>query len=113
VFPGTTPLPTFGLQGTVYEGATPNESRIDGATIDVIDGLIVGRRATSGSRPEPVPGYFAPGPAAPGLFIINGVPPGTIRLRVSKDGYVPEERDVTFTYLGQVGSATNFQLRRQ
>jgi hypothetical protein len=112
VFTGTAPLPTFGLQGLVHEGATPNDGRIDGATVEVIQGLITGRSATSGAPPAVVAGFFAPGPASPGLFIINGVPPGTLRLRVRKEGYVPVERDVTFTFAGGPGSV-NFQLQRQ
>jgi hypothetical protein len=112
VFTGTAPLPTFRLQGIVYEGPTSNDGKIDGAIVEVIEGLIAGRTATSGAPPAVVPGFPAPGPAAPGLFIINGMPPGTVRLRVKKDGFVPVERDVTFTFAG--GPATvNFQLQRQ
>jgi hypothetical protein len=112
VFTETAPLPTFGLQGIVHEGATTNDGRIDGATIEVIEGLVTGRIATSGAAPAVIPGFFAPGPASPGLFIINGVPPGTVRLRVTKEGYVPLERDVTFTFAGGPG-IVNFQLQRQ
>ena len=111
VFTGTAPLPTFGLQGTVHEGATPNDVKIDGATIQVIDGLIAGRIATSGAPPAGIPGFSSP-PTRPGLFIINGVPPGTIRLRVRKEGYVPVERDVTSTFAGGPGNV-DFQLQRQ
>jgi hypothetical protein len=112
VFTGTAPLPTFGLQGTVYEGATWTDGKIDGAVVEVILGLVNGRTATTGARPVPMPGFFAPGPAAPGLYIINGVPPGAIRLRVTKDGYVPVERDVTVSFSGGTGNV-DFRLQRQ
>jgi hypothetical protein len=80
--------------------------------VEVIEGLIAGRTATSGAPPTVVPGFLAPGPAAPGWFFINGMPPGTVRLRVKKDGFVPVERDVTFTFDGGPGTV-NFQLQRQ
>jgi hypothetical protein len=112
VFAGTGPLPTFGLQGVIYEGATPSDGKIDGATIEVVNGLIVGRIATSGAPPVAVPGYFEPGPVAPGLFLINGVPPGTIHVRVMKEGYRPVERDVTFTFAGGPASV-DVQLQHQ
>jgi len=77
----------------------------------VIEGRIAGRTATSGTRPDPLPGFGAGPPAAAGLFIIFGVPPGTHRIRVSKEGYVTVDRDVTFTSAG--GVDLNVRLQRQ
>lgn len=104
VFAGTPPLPVFALQGSVREGTAPSDPKIDGATIEVLDGLIAGRTARSGMPADAVPGLSLPPISAPGLFRIEGVPPGTMRLRVTKDGYLPVERDVTFELLG--GPAT-------
>jgi hypothetical protein len=110
VFAGTPPLPVFGLQGTVREGTPPNDVKIDGATIEVLDGLVAGRIAHSGAPSDAIPGF--PFPTAPGLYRINGVPPGTIRLRVTKEGYLPMERDVAFVFVGGPGTV-DFQLQRQ
>ena len=110
VFAGTPPLPVFGLQGTVREGAPPNDLKIDGATIEVLDGPIAGRTAHSGAPGDAIPGF--PPISAPGLYRINGMPPGTTRLRVTKEGYLPMERDVTFEFLGGPGTV-DFQLQRQ
>jgi hypothetical protein len=112
VFAGTPPLPVFGLQGTIRQGTPPNDVKIDEATIEALDGLVAGRIAHSGAPPVDVPGFAFPGPSAPGLYIINGVPPGTTRLRVTKEGFLPVERDVTFTFLGGPGTV-DFELQRQ
>ena len=58
VYPGTPPLPVFGLQGTVREGASPNDVKIDGATIQVLDGLIAGRIWSRGVPPAAVPAFL-------------------------------------------------------
>lgn len=112
VFPGTTPLLTSEILGSVYDGPVPSTSAIDGALLAVVSGAIAGRRAVSGTLPAKLPG-FSVGPAtpAPGSYRILGVPPGVFRIRVSKDGYVPQERDVTAAGLGFTGA--NFQLQRQ
>lgn len=111
VFTGTVPLPTQGLAGAVYEGPNRAIGAINGATVEVIKGLIKGRTAISGLPPEPVAGWIAITPPA-GIYIINGVPPGTIRLRVTKPEYVSREQDVTFTLTGGP-PAVDFQLQRQ
>ena len=54
-----------------------------------------------------------PGPTPlAGVYIINGIPVGTIRLRVSAPGYTPVERDVTFTFAGGP-AAVDVQMQRQ
>jgi hypothetical protein len=112
VFAAMMPLPTHQLVGYVYEGPSwATGTEVDGARIEVVDGLIKGRTATSGLPPEPVPGWFTPS-VAPGVFFIQGVPPGTIRLRVSHPGYVPAEHDATFTLLGGP-AALNVPLQRE
>lgn len=113
VFGGTVPLPTFSLQGFVYSGTNRATGGIDGATIEVVSGLIAGRRAVSGAAPDPVPGFVAIRPAVAGTFILNGVPAGTIRLRVTAAGYHPLERDVTFTLSGASPGSIDFQLLAQ
>jgi hypothetical protein len=110
VFAGTIPLLTSEIVGTVYDGPVPSTSAIDGALLEVLSGAIAGRRAVSGTTPALLPGFFG-GTAAPGSYRILGVPPGVFRIRVSKDGYVPQERDVTATMLGFTGAS--FQLQRQ
>jgi len=112
VFPGTSPLLTSEIVGSVYDGPVPSTSAIDGAVVEVVSGAIAGRRAVSGTLPDRLPG-FSVGPAAPapGSYRILGVPPGVFRLRVSKDGYVPQEREVTHTIFSS--TAASFQLQRE
>jgi len=109
VFPGTGPLPTSEIVGLVYDGPVPSTSAIDAAVVDVLSGAIAGRRAVSGTLPSQWPGFFV-GPAAPahGSYRILGVPPGVFRIRVTKDGYLPQERDVTAGV-----TPASFQLQRQ
>jgi hypothetical protein len=111
VFAGTAPLPTFRLQGIVYEGPTSNDGKIDGAIVEVIEGLIAGRTATSGAPPAVVPGFPAPGPAAPGLFIINGMPPGHSSPS-REEGWLCSGRARCDLYVRR-RATVNFQLQRQ
>jgi len=108
VFPGLPPQPTAEIFGSVYEaGKTAAVAPIDGALIEVIEGLLVGRTATSGVPPPLPPGY---GPAGGrGYYRLLAVPAGTYRLRVTKEGYVAQEREVTVP----VGSSpgVDFQLQ--
>jgi hypothetical protein len=95
VFPGTAPLPTFVLAGTVFDGSDPSRLPLNGATIQVLSGLVGGRTATSGTEAQFMPGFWPPGGRFPaGAYEIFGVPSGNYRLRVSKTGYVPQERDI-------------------
>lgn len=107
VFTASPPLPTQEIFGSVYEaGKTAAVGPISGSTIQVISGLLSGRSATSGVPPPLLPGFFGPF-GGPDYYRILGVPPGTYRLRVSMDGFVTQERDVTLTS-GSVNA--DFQL---
>jgi len=104
VFPGTAPLRTYEIFGSVSQsGQTPSASPINGAVIEVVDGLAAGQTATSGVPPPLLPGYFGPF-GGPGYYRILGVPSGTYRLRISKAGYASQERTVT------VSTPVDFQL---
>jgi len=107
VFAGTPPLPTYEVFGSVYQkGQTPATGAITGAVIQILDGLVAGRTATSGVLPALLPGFLGPF-GGPGYYRLLGVPPGTYRLRITRDGYVSQERDVIVT----VGSpVADFQL---
>jgi len=107
VFPGTAPLPTYEVFGTVSQaGQTPSASPISGAVIQVLDGLVAGQMATSGVPPALLPGYLGPF-GGQGYYRILGVPPGTYHLRISKDGYASQDRTVTVS----TGSpSADFQL---
>lgn len=97
VFPGTAPLPTILVRGTVLEaGKTATTGGIQGAVVRVIDGLIAGRTAVTGVAPQPVPGFVA-GPLAPNRYVLLGVPPGRYRVRTDAEGYFPLERVGTVT----------------
>lgn len=107
VFAGTPPLPTYEVFGSVYQkGQTIATGAINGATIEILNGLVAGLTATSGVPPPLLPGYLGPF-GGPGYYRLLGVPPGTYRLRITKDGYVSQERDVTVT-VGSPGA--DFQL---
>jgi hypothetical protein len=106
VFPGTGPLPTSEIFGTVsIAGQTPGSSPVTGAVIEVLDGLIQGQTATSGMPPVLLPGYLGPF-GGPSYYRILGVPPGTYRLRISKEGYASQERSVTV----EISNVADFQL---
>ena len=108
VFTGTPPLPTSEIHGTVSRaGQTPATGFIDGAVIQILDGLIAGRMAISGTPPPLPPGYVGP-LGGRGYYRLLGVPAGTYRLRITKDGYASQEREVTVNPPG--GPSANFQL---
>jgi hypothetical protein len=107
VFPGTAPLPTYSVDGYIYEGTPTARVTLDGARIEVLNGVAAGRKAISGELPDPVPGYVPL--SVPGMYRINGVPSGTITIRVTKPGYLDQEREVT----GVQFSNAHFYLQRR
>ena len=108
VFTSTPPLPTFEIFGSVYQaGKTVSTGAINGAVVQILDGLVAGRTSTSGVPPPLLPGYLGPF-GGPGYYRLLGVPPGTYRMRITKDGYASQERDVTVVELGSLG--VDFQL---
>ena len=110
VFAGTPPLPTFEIGGVTYDGSVSPRVPLDGVVIEVLNGVAAGRHATSGVEPPLLPGFNPSfGGVRPGVYRILGVPNGTFRLRASKAGYVPQERDVSGT--GFTGA--DFELQRQ
>jgi hypothetical protein len=108
-FTGTPPLPTSEIRGRVWQaGQTPATSYIDGAVIQILDGLVAGRMTMSGTPPPLPPGYYSAA-AEQGRYRLLGIPAGTYRLRITKDGYVSQEREVTVNPPG--GPAADFQLQ--
>ena len=89
VFPGTAPLETYEYEGLIFDGAGPARTPLNGASVEILNGLPAGRSTISGSMPELFPGATAQ--ATPGHYAFFGIPNDTYRLRVSKPGYVPQE----------------------
>jgi hypothetical protein len=92
VFTGTAPLETYEYEGTIYDGGGAPRTPLNGASVEIVSGLVAGRQTTSGSQPDFFPGATLP-PARPGYYAFFGVPSGTYRLRVSKPGFVTQEVD--------------------
>jgi len=110
VFPGTAPLATTVLSGSVVDGSDPARPPLNGATVQVLTGLVAGKTAVSGTPAPFLPGFWPPNGNFPaGMFEIFGVPSDAYRLRVFKAGYVTQERDIPSASL--VGGA--FVLMRQ
>jgi hypothetical protein len=101
VFAGTAPIVTRVLAGSVLDGSDPARPPLNGATVEILNGLVAGRTAVSGVAPAFVPGFWPPVSSYPaGEFDIFGVPSGIYRLRVSKPGYIPQERDTAGSLIG-------------
>jgi hypothetical protein len=77
-----------------------------GAVVQILDGLVAGRTSTTGVPPPLLPGYL--GPFETDGYRLLSVPPGRYRLRVTKDGYTPQEADATVTEVA--GDRINFTL---
>jgi hypothetical protein len=110
VFPNMPPLPTFEIAGDVYRaGATPASGAIPGAVVEVLDGLVAGRTATSGAPASPRPGFIPSlPPYLPAYYRLLGMPPGVYHLRVTSDGYGTQEQTATVSLDG--GPVINFTL---
>jgi hypothetical protein len=109
VFPNTPPLPTSDISGSVFQaGSTSGSSPIDGAAIQILDGLVAGRTATSGVPPPLLPGYLGP-VGGRGFYRLLGVPAGTYHLQVTKSGYVSQQGTVTI--VGQGTAILDFPLQ--
>lgn len=107
VFPGTSPLPTYSIEGYIYEGTPTARVPLDGATVEVLNGVVSGRTALSGAPPALLPGVTPF--TAPGLYRIPGVPDGTFRIRVTKEGYFEQDREVS----GVQFTGAHFYLQRR
>jgi hypothetical protein len=110
VFPGTAPLPTNEIFGNVSDAAQGPAIGISGAVVQVLDGLVAGQTATSGVPPPLLPGYVGPLGGA-GYYRILGVPIGTYHIRITKDGYVSQDRIVTVINAGS--PVADFQLVKE
>ena len=104
VFSGHQPLPTGRLRGLVGVGtyqATPfgpqpvYASYIDGATVEILDGVAAGRRETTGQSPAVRPGFGVPLPIIPGGVEFQGIPAGRYELEVRAPGRAPVRAVVT------------------
>src|SRR5215813_13181960 len=111
VFPNMPPLPTYEISGSVFQaGSTSGSSPIDGAVIQILDGLVAGRMATSSQPPPPLPGYSG-GAGGRGFYRLVGVPPGTYHLQVTMSGYVSQQGLVTVTAGSGSGPIMDFPLQ--
>jgi hypothetical protein len=108
VFAGAPPLPTQEIFGAVYrKGQTPAAGAVNGAVVEVLDGVAAGRSAISGVPPPLLPGYLGPF-GGPGYYRLLGIPPGTFRVRITRDGYASQERVVVVTDRGS--PSASFEL---
>jgi hypothetical protein len=110
VLPDLAIFPTRDISGSVYQAGTlPSQGAISGAVVEIVEGRLTGRRATTGSPATPPPGFFPFGCTGAAQYCFHAVPPGTYRLRASASGYLQEERDVTITTAGS--RIVDFQMR--
>ncbi len=91
VFPGTPPLPTYEYEGMVYDGGAASRTPLNGARVEILSGLAAGRTTLTGAMPDFYPGATVV--TFPGHYAFFGIPSGTYRLRVSKEGFQPQEID--------------------
>jgi hypothetical protein len=112
VFPGRQPVPTYALSGTVgvgiYEpspfGPRPVfSSYLNGASVEILNGLVAGRREVTGRPPLLLPGFF-PGipPFGDGSFRFLGVPSGSYELEILPPGRPPTRVTVSVGFSGFV-----------
>ena len=98
VFPGTPPLPTWEIAGTVYDGSVTPRVPLDGATVEVLTGIVAGWKAISGVEPPAKPGFPGWSVQFPrGHYEIRGVPSFPYSVRASRPGYVSQEREIPGT----------------
>jgi len=102
------PVLTSSIRGTVYlAGQHPTTGQINGAVVQVLDGLAAGRTALSGEPPPPIPGFSDIDAGQAGHYRFFGIPPGTYTLRVSKAGYTTREVQIT---AGPTGSLSYLDI---
>lgn len=110
VFVGLPPQPTTELSGVIYQaGRTPATGPIDGARVEVVGGTLSGRAVTSGTA-APLPPGFSAVPVGSGSYRLAGIPPGTYHLRITRTGFVPQERDVV---VPAGGTTVNIEMAAQ
>jgi hypothetical protein len=107
VFPGLPPRRTREIFGSVYVNGQLPRVYINGAVVEILDGVVAGRSVVSGVPPPLLPGYLGPF-GTDGYYRLLGVPPGIYHVRITRAGYASQEREVV---VGQIGSPlTDFAL---
>jgi hypothetical protein len=107
VFPGMPPRRTREIFGSVYVRGSVPRIFVNGAVIEILDGVVAGRSAVSGVHPPLLPGYLGPF-GSDGYYRLLGVPPGTYHLRMTRAGDASQDREVIVTDSG--GALAEFQV---
>ena len=107
VFPGMPPRRTREIFGAVDPRGSLPRIYLNGAVIEILDGVVAGRSAVSGVPPPLLPGYLGPF-GSDGYYRLLGVPPGTYHLRMTRAGDASQEREVVVTDSG--GALAEFQV---